>query len=75
MSGYSLAPFYRDGKFQLNIVGTVVVAFMTAYALMVTSPTLFADPAIAFVTVYTVPHLFDNIVTKVLPSEETTEGA
>ena len=75
MNGYEMKPFFKDGKFQLNIVGTVIVAFITAYALMITSPTLFADPAIAFITVYTIPHLFDNVVTKITPSEPVTEGA
>ena len=76
MSGYSALPFYKDGKFQLNIVGTVVMAFITAYALMITSPSLFADPVVTFITVYTMPHLFDNVVTKITPSPaETTEGA
>lgn len=65
MDGYSLKPFYSDGKFQLNIIGTIIVGAIGAYGLMKASPGLFASPFVAFMTVYLAPHLFDKVVTKI----------
>ncbi len=79
MDGYSLKPFYNDGKFQLNIIGTIIVGAVGAYGLMEASPGLFASPFVAFMTVYMAPHLFDKVVTKItstpveeeIPEEDT----
>ena len=77
MDGYSLKPFYSDGKFQLNIIGTVIVGALGAYGLMQASPELFISPFVAFMTVYMAPHLFDKIITKITSThvgEEISEG-
>jgi hypothetical protein len=76
MDGYSLKPFYSDGKFQLNIIGTVIVGAIGAYGLMEANPGLFISPFVAFMTVYMAPHLFDTIVTKIVPKsvEEEVSG-
>jgi hypothetical protein len=68
MDGYSLKPFYKDGKFQLNIIGTIIVGAIGAYGLMEASPELFASPFVAFMTVYMAPHLLDKAVTKITPT-------
>jgi len=68
MDGYSLKPFYKDGKFQLNIIGTVIVGAIGAYGLLEASPELFASPFVAFMTVYMAPHLLDKAVTKLIPT-------
>lgn len=67
MDGYSLKPFYKDGNFQLNIIGTGIVGAIGAYGLMEAGPELFASPFVAFMTVYMAPHLFDKAVTKIIP--------
>lgn len=68
MDGYSLKPFYKDGNFQLNIIGTVIVGAIGAYGLMEASPELFASPFVAFMTVYMAPHLFDKAISKITPT-------
>ncbi|WP_297898218.1 hypothetical protein [Methanobrevibacter sp.] len=71
--GYFLLPkiYTKDGKtyFQLNILGTVFTALITVLILYQAQPELFTSFIPALVTAYTVPHLFDNIVTKVMPDE------
>lgn len=68
MDGYSLRPFYNDGKFQLNIIGTIIAGAISAYGLMEASPDLFASPFVAFMTVYLTPHLLDTVITKLMPT-------
>lgn len=71
--GYFLLPkiYSKNGKtyFQLNIIGTIFTALITVFILYQAQPELFSTFIGALVTSYTVPHLFDNIVTKVMPDE------
>lgn len=71
--GYLLLPKIcnKNGKtyFQLNIIGTIFTALITVFILYQAQPELFSTFIGALVAAYTVPHLFDNIVTKVMPDE------
>ncbi len=73
MDGYSIKPFFKDGNFQLNILGTVIVGAIGAYGLMQTSPELFSSPFVTFITVYMAPNLFDSAITKINPTNEENE--
>ncbi|OQD58717.1 hypothetical protein MBBAR_10c00580 [Methanobrevibacter arboriphilus JCM 13429 = DSM 1125] len=72
--GYFLLPkvYTKSGKtyFQLNIIGTICTALITVLILYQAQPELFRTFIGALITAYTIPHLFDNVVSKAIPNEE-----
>ena len=63
---FTLPTFYRRGdemSFNLGSVSTIIVAIVAAFGLMQTSPELFANPFVAFMTSYTAPQIVDGVIT------------
>ena len=63
---FTLPTFYRRGNemsFNLGSVFTIAIALISAFYLMHTSPQLFANPAVTFVTCYTSPQIVDAVIT------------
>jgi fluoride ion exporter CrcB/FEX len=82
-SGWDWKPmFYEGGKFQLNIVGTVLIGFITAYPVIQAIP-LNQEPVIliltTFMTIYGTPAVVDKLLTRSpignSPQEEVQEEA
>lgn len=75
-AGYGLVPFYKDGKFQLNVIGIIITGFATAVP-VVQSIVIVPDPWVSisttFFTVAGVPTFIDKVVTKVTPTPEVVE--
>lgn len=63
---FTLPTFYRRGNemsFNLGSVFTIIVGILSAIALMKTSPQLFANPFVTFVTCYSAPQIVDGVFT------------
>lgn len=76
-AGYGLLPFYKEGKFQVNIVGIVVLGLLTAIPVVNTMVIVGQDPitviVTTFMTVYAVPQIADKLGTKLTPNPEEPE--
>lgn len=63
---FTLPTFYRRGNemsFNLGSIFTIIISIISAFALMQTSPELFANPFVTFVTCYTAPQIVDGVIT------------
>ena len=63
---FTLPTFYRRGNemsFNLGSISTIIIAILSAFGLMYTSPELFANPFVTFVTCYTAPQIVDGVIT------------
>ena len=63
---FTLPTFYRrdnEMSFNLGSISTIIVALIAAFGLMASSPELFANPFVAFMTAYTAPQLVDGVIT------------
>ena len=63
---FILPTFYKRGNemsFNLGSISTIIIAVLSALGLMSTSPELFSNPFVAFMTTYTVPQLVDGVIT------------
>lgn len=63
---FTLPTFYRRGdemSFNLGSISTIIIAVVAAFVLMYSSPELFANPFVAFITTYTTPQLVDGVIT------------
>ena len=80
---FTLPTFYRrdnEMSFNLGSISTIIIAILSAFGLMYTSPELFANPFVTFVTCYTAPQIVDGVITsgarnfmKVEQDEEKTD--
>lgn len=70
MDGYDLKPVYQNGKLQLNVLGTPIMAIVGVIALINVNPEIFATPFGAFVAAFGTPYAVDKVVTKIpLPGD------
>lgn len=63
---FTLPTFYRrdnEMSFNLGSISTIIVAIIAAFGLMASSPELFTNPFVAFMTAYTAPQLVDGVIT------------
>ena len=70
MDGYNLKPVYQDGKFQLNVIGTIIASICGAFLAAQASPEQFATPFGAFVAAFGTSYTIDRVITKVTPNPE-----
>ncbi len=74
MPGYFVLPQKVDGKWQLNTIGTVIVAFVGILTIYNTNQEYFATPLGAFVFAYAVPYAIDAVSSKFQSNEDAAAG-
>jgi hypothetical protein len=63
---FTLPTFYRrdnEMSFNLGSISTIIIAVLAAIGLAQTSPELFANPFVTFITCYTAPQIVDGVIT------------
>lgn len=64
MPGYFVLPQKVDGKWQLNTIGTIIIAMVAVVFAYNADPTVFATPIAAFVLTYATPYAIDAVSSK-----------